>query len=238
MNLICNTLDNLSISSLCTALEKKSSDCYGCVSNENFRYYIYHLSDYESQNLHLLTLQHILSGQGGGRLTRSQRYSLSLTLSSSFLQLLETPWLPDAWAKSDIFFLADTLDANRYLLDQPYVKGYLSSTSPQKTTPSDTTDLYSHPLDLLGIVLLELCFGYQLDDRQDLAEITRASNGNKLIAALEWHKEVVGETGSDYSQAVAWCLIGHRTTPREKLRQGMFQNVVMPLEKTYSNLFL
>jgi hypothetical protein len=226
---------NTSISCLFVTLEKQTCRCYGYIPNGNARYYIYHVAKHELNDFRLLTLEHILSGNGGKPPTRQQRYSLSLTLASSVLQLWETLWMPGVLEKSAIFFPPDTADPSNYLIDQPYMSGNFSPSSLKKPATKAHSATFLHSLNCLGIVLLELCFGERLEDRPDL---TKAANGNRLLAALEWHKEVVGETGTDYAQAVSWCLTGHQALQPDKLRQGMFANVVKPLEKIYSHLFM
>lgn len=187
-------------------------------------------------SFHSLSLNQILQGCNKYGFSRKRRYYLAFTLASSFLQFLETPWLHTPWTKSDIVFINESNDSTKFLLDQPYLdRDPLAREGTATKTQGDPVSPL-HPLDVLGIMLLELCFGKSLEDRLDTVG-TDSNIGHKLLAALEWQTEVNDETGSDYSNAVAWCLKDRRMIPLDKWRQAMLQNVVKPLEKLYQDLF-
>lgn len=78
----------------------------------------------QTPSLTAITYDQILAS---GTMTRKQRYILALTLASSFLQLLDTPWLPVSWKRSDIVFLIDDqiqMDPSKRL--QPYLRRDMS----------------------------------------------------------------------------------------------------------------
>ncbi|KAI9150656.1 hypothetical protein HJFPF1_10431 [Paramyrothecium foliicola] len=220
------------ISNMCSALDVQPGNFCGCLSTTNMSFYVYRLSQQESDSFHYKTLEEILAGQAKYGLTRKQRYRLSLTLASSLLQLLQTPWLSNSWSKTDIIFPNEESNTRRVLLDQPHLNGCFKETQSKATKSKESLP---YPLDLLGIVLLELCFGRRLEER--LQPQNPVNHGYQLLAALEWQKEVEAETGSMYAQAVAWCLVGYRLVPSENLRQAMFENVVKPLETIHKFIF-
>lgn len=48
------------------------------------------------------------------------------------------------------------------------------------------------------------------------------------MAAKEWHADVNGEAGLDYSEAVDWYLWSHRSSTAETWKRGMLERVVRP----------
>ena len=179
-----------------------------------------------------VTLDEILRGQVQPAPTRRQRYSLALILASSFLQLLDTPWLPATWSKSDIVFTVSVADSDVFALDQPHLSRGLV---PQEKG-QEKAAIFLQSLDLLGIVLLELCFGILLENHACRKRWPPGNNKTEKIAfdfmaAREWQLEVNEEAGPDYSEAVAWCLGSNRSTPPEIWRREMLHKVVQPLDR-------
>ncbi|KAK7420552.1 hypothetical protein QQX98_002751 [Neonectria punicea] len=220
------------ITSLCISLDEGNEPCCGFLPEEDCRYYVYKLSRLQMKTLSPVTLDEILRGQVQPPPTRRQRYSLALTLASSFLQLLDTPWLPATWSKSDIVFTGSVVDSGVFALDQPHLSRGL--VAPERAASKAATFLQS--LDLFGIVLLELCFGVLLENHACRRRWPAGNNETEkmafdFMAAREWQLEVNEEAGPDYSEAVAWCLGGNRGTPPEVWRRQMLQKVVQPLER-------
>jgi hypothetical protein len=146
------------ISKLCLSLFKKNDDEYCgflALENDDSKYYVYNVSNHRTASI-AITLDQILRGEIQPRPGRRQRYELAAILASSFLQFIDTPWLPSIWRKSDIVFFCDASDALAFNLDQPYLcprltdpKGKLSVTASK-----DQRGAYSQALDVLGIILL------------------------------------------------------------------------------------
>lgn len=211
------------ISNLCSSLNLEDK-CYGYLREEEYRYYVYRVKAHNPNVFRLSTLDEILR-----KLNRKERYLLALILASSFIQLHDTPWLSKPWTKTDITFMSEPEDPNRFLFSQPHIHHNPEVTADTPQGISDHQSIFRHsPVDF-GILLLELCFGRTLEDRQ------RTASGDRFMEALDWQKEVDGETGSGYSNAVLWCLVGYRSRP-EKWREEMFQTVVKPLEMAYQYL--
>ncbi|KAI1456075.1 hypothetical protein F4805DRAFT_250115 [Annulohypoxylon moriforme] len=242
------------ISSLCKSLNPDTSGCYGYLTEEDYRYYICRLSHQQVERFNSVTLDQILRKEVLPPPSRRQRYALSLTLASSFLQLLDTPWLPYPLKKSDIAFINDEKDSNVFLLDHPYLKReFTVSSTPnrgsQKQQPSGTSDTTNHnenterceSLELIGIVLLELCFG-QLLEEHPLRKQWPAGDDElerykfDVFAARQWNNEVNEEAGPDFDEAIKWCFEGYRDAPQENWRQEMLQHVVRPLENCHMYL--
>ncbi|KAG7437064.1 hypothetical protein Forpi1262_v001948 [Fusarium oxysporum f. sp. raphani] len=158
-------------------------------------------------------------------------------IASSFLQLLESQWLPATLKKTEIFFRSDPSNSTRFRLDQPYIRRQFNNSN-EKTVPyldPGATEL-ADSLDQLGIILLELCFGKVLEqqpcrkkwpDGRDAREVA----GFNLLAARDWQCQVPEEAGPDYAEAVGWCLDKGKSRPPERWRKDMLQSVIHPLQR-------
>ncbi|KAI1204104.1 uncharacterized protein F4807DRAFT_448951 [Annulohypoxylon truncatum] len=235
----------LPISSLCRSLNSDVDGCYGYLTEEDNRYYVCRISRQETEKFDSVTIDHILRGEVLP--SRRQRYALSLTLASSFLQLLDTPWLPASWRKSDIVFINDEKSPSMFLLDQPYLKREFTISSRSKSSQQqqplmigdipingDNIRRYES-FELIGIVLLELCFGQLLEEHPVRKQWPAGDNELEkykfdVVAARQWANEVNEEAGTDFDEAIRWCFEGCRNIPPENWRQEMFQHVVHPLD--------
>ncbi|KAI1389422.1 uncharacterized protein F4822DRAFT_199745 [Hypoxylon trugodes] len=217
------------IENLCDSLNDVTASCYGYLPHEDCRYYVYKVSDKNAATFNSITLDQIFRGQISKPPNRRQRLALSFILSSSFLQLLNTPWLSVSWAKSDITFMMDPAEPGTYALDRPHlVYSDLAARGGQTQSDEDITK----SLRQLGIVLLELCFGRLLEDQPCRKKFPSVDDEAvkftlDLAAALDWLQEVEGEEGPDYASAVGWCLVATRPG---RWRQEMLRKVVKPLE--------
>lgn len=195
-----------------------------------------------------VTLSQILNGEVRLSFTRKAIYTIAFIIASSFLQLLDSPWLPStassrAFDKLSIVFLADPSNPNIYLLNRPQISRMLkelasnddSSTVQSRVAPQRSAD-FSAPLARLGITLLELCFRSPLERQHCRMGWPPGSNdremeGFDILAARDWLSEVAEETGSDYAAAVSWCLLGNKTVPADRWREEMLREVVKPLQR-------
>jgi len=111
-------------------------------------------------------------------------------------------------------------------------RGFDLSASPTQPNRPDMNAIRT-----LGVVLIELCFGRPIEGHP--LRMNHAEGGDDrvvaaldLAAAVTWLSDVQGEAGSDYADAVAWCLTGCGTAATQKAwRQEMLRNVVVPLER-------
>lgn len=94
-------------------------------------------------------------------------------------------------------------------------------------------------------MLLELCFGYAIEDhkmRRSLnAEDEQSLQLINYAVAIQWARDVVGEAGPEFSDAVTWCL--HHTPEStgidglgDRWREDMFAKVVEPLKYCHDQL--
>ncbi|KAH8685345.1 hypothetical protein BGZ61DRAFT_58203 [Ilyonectria robusta] len=228
---------NQPISNLCTALEQSEGSCCGYLSDDNCRYYVYTVSRESVQVIPSVTLDQILDGRVISQPTRTQRYNVSLILASSFLQLLESPWMTTPFRKTDILFLGDLTKSGVFVLDQPHINRDFS-TGPEGTTSESAKrgDNVTDSLDHLGILLLELCFGNVLEKQACRKSWPAGGDAREkavfdVMAARNWQCQVNEEAGPDYAEAVGWCLGGNRSSQPERWRHDMLQKVIQPLQR-------
>ena len=255
---LCSTEEEASlISSLCASFHQDVTQaaCHGYLQAHDKRYYIYQddaatKCAFNPSNASTITLEKILYGdETHPPLTRRQRYILAVTLASSFLQLSGTPWIGTRWTKSDIVFFQDPQDPAVLIPELPFVCRNFQSTAESvsaqdpppahPTTQSQKVEDTIRGFESLGIVLLELCFGTPIEwhplCQQAGTGLPSLSpgvlRGALLLVALEWLRDVTGEAGTEYAEAVAWCLVGSRTmSPSgDRWRGDMLEKVVRPL---------
>lgn len=187
-----------------------------------------------------MTLENILRREVSPPPSRAQRYALSLTLASSFLQLLESPWLPRTLEKSDVLFLGDESNTKVYFLDRPQVVKNFAPKPDEVLLSLDSDSgrsrTYADALKQLGIILLELCFGDTLEQQPyrkkwPTGETETEKAGYDFLAASEWLDHVNGEAGLDYSDAVSWCLLGRSSSTPDTWRHDMLRKVIQPLQR-------
>ncbi|CRK40823.1 hypothetical protein BN1723_004935 [Verticillium longisporum] len=237
------------ISSLCASLAADGESCRGFLADENCRYFVFTARDQERQEITSVTLKQILRGEVRTRPNRRQRYVLSLILASSFVQLLglvlitrrmlKTPWLPVSLKKGDIVFFREPEQRGVLQLDQPHVSQHFIGSRAKGVEGVHAASLeFSRSLDQLGIILLELCFGDILEEqpcrkRWPVGSSDMERAGFDILAARDWQREVIEEAGSEYADAVGWCLGGNRSAPcgRDEWRQEMLLRVVQPLQR-------
>ncbi|KAI6356574.1 hypothetical protein MCOR31_010685 [Pyricularia oryzae] len=237
------------IKSLCQSLCGSHTDYRGYLNlpDEDKRYHVYSVAHHVTMP-RSVTLAQILNGEVRPPLTRKGSYTVALIIASSFLQLLDSPWLPSATSsrafdKLSIVFLADPSDPNVFLLNRPQISRMFRELAPRNNSssvqsriaPQRSADV-SAPLARLGITLLELCFRSPLE-RQHWRTLygpgasDKEREGFDVLAAIGWLREVADEAGPDYAAAVLWCLASHKTAPADRWREDMLREVVRPLQR-------
>ncbi|KAK3949861.1 hypothetical protein QBC32DRAFT_399900 [Pseudoneurospora amorphoporcata] len=207
-----------------TVMEIECEPSYSYLVDKNITYNIYHIPYQPAQQHIPITLQDIIEGDLFATLQdkRKLRFSIALTIASSFLQLLESPWLPTAITKTDIIFLVDPNPSGDILsedepafLNEPYVQRLFVGKSPSR---KKETARISDALDQLGTILVELGFGKRLQDQrywrveQRPAHSPRATTIRRGIydfltaRDLQSRGKLLEKAGPDYAAAVDWCL--------------------------------
>jgi hypothetical protein len=205
-------------------------ECYGSLTDQSTDR-CYTVSNITDQSIPISAaadakLCDILDGSTPVVLTRMQRYSIAATLASSLLQLETTPWA-QTWESRDVHFAhGTTLE-----YDKPFFLSRLDATS---TAKDDS-------FKALGTLLLELCFGKSLDQHalwQQPGLTTMKTNPLiRQFVVSEWLKDVEGEAGEQYANAVRFCLQQAPTSLKdEKWRVDFAQSVVWPLQQCHESM--
>lgn len=218
---------------LCKTLgdSKNRGSCLGTVSHEGQRYHIEPLAgprDEEATVWDSVSLD--------DRPSRRQRYLIALLIASSIAQLQYTPWLPQGLTRSNILFYSFLSDdgGRKDQHRKPFIRTGFSHAASEGSTAAWS-------VQLLGIMLLELCFGQRLEDHPSRPKYTAATPEEEqmldLVVAMTWAKGVEDEAGYDYGAAVDWCLKGgsKNIQARGAWRDDIIKNVIIPLGKCQSH---
>lgn len=217
------------IHDLCSALSTHYPDCFGFLDEDEHRFAFYPGSQTVSiSNISTITLDRLLEDTYA--LSRRKRYFLALTLASSYLQLGSTPWLSAPLRNDSIVFLQDPSDPSSIILDQPYIRREISK---HPCTPTPDT------ISILGIRLLELCFGATLENNRFRKQLPTgdAVSGPVLdyAAAIQWSKLVSEEAGPEFAEAIDWCLHAKELNDGS-WRKEIWTHVIIPLDSCHKQV--
>lgn len=183
----------------------------------------------------------------GIKLSRRERYKLAVTLASSLLQLHTTPWLGNKWSKKDIHFLRAGEGLQQAIrTETPFViREYTPTATAQTLVPAEVSTVQpskeasEEALFRLGVLLLELCFGQSLE-HQHIRQAYLAPSGEctdmtDRITAWYWRRDVLGEAGPEFDDAIRRCLdcaFGPKSTnlADDEFKEAVYNEVVQPLE--------
>jgi len=173
------------------------------------------------------------------------RLQLAVAVSSSILQLHNTPWLPEFLDSTNIFFLKQ---GNYPLYSDAFVIKKLpeSKSPPVSSQPSYRAHVVRNPVLLyLGILLIELFLGKTFDslrpkaqEENQLHAVTRVLAD--IIAAQELVQQI-RQTSANYGSAVSRCINGDfggstaGDLDDEDFRQLVYSSVVTLIEKAVEN---
>ncbi|KAH7630364.1 hypothetical protein B0T09DRAFT_400282, partial [Sordaria sp. MPI-SDFR-AT-0083] len=151
------------------------------------------------------------------------RLRLALTVASSFVQLLDSPWLQPTFTKTDIIFINDSDFSQSCVvrLDQPYVRQSLEVDKISSARKNRDHHQVTDSLDQLAIILLKLGFSKALKDQKCRRDYDlRAPAADNCIrsvydvmAARKWQSKISDFVGQNYAEIVSWCFDGNRSAP-------------------------
>jgi hypothetical protein len=191
-------------------------------------------------NESLITLESLLTGQEGLRLSRLERFKIGSVLASSLLQLQTTPWLVQRMEKRIILSYRR---GPKVLIEHPYISHpFLSNKAPQPSlepanqAPCERMAVKSS-LSNLGILLLELSFRQTIESyymRQDyFGADGKPHQSTDYLTALAWSDKVSEEEPS-LGNIIECCLKFIFPVKADwndqKFTQAVYTNVVGPLE--------
>lgn len=192
------------------------------------------------------------------------RYYLAMTLASSFVQLLESPWLRYI-TKESVVFAKRLGQAGGLALDEPHILQNLSemavvaeslpggSSTGKHTSSSSLKAALKH----FGILLLEIITWDQFENQNWSEEspqgpaqprIGRGADANRTtdvgkllldawIAEHKWIERLTrdGDVIISYTDVATWCLTGGYTD-LSKWKEQMLMSIVRPLEECFNGM--
>ena len=189
---------------------------------------------------HAVSLEEILL-KGEGLLSKEveEVYSLCITLSSSLLQLSNTPWLTHSWSKTDIIFLRakDALGSS-VDLKHPYLTREHTMIDTKAIRHNNLCDNDCSKLLALGVLLTEIKFGKTIENlrhAEDTSPTSERSELTDLQTTRNWMREHEGELSFGFQSAIAHCLKSF-ADPTASLQNPDFRKtvedqVLAPLEQ-------
>jgi hypothetical protein len=178
-----------------------------------------------------ITLWEILNRDHKPRVSRAQRFQIALKIASSHLQLHSTSWARRHWESGDVRFPQAGTTTADILLDRPFVSANFEPELPSALRVPKITD---RSFACLGIMMLELLFGAQLEDHDLWQQFGAKSSDNplmRLMVAKQWADDVKDEAGPEFSSAVKWCLDESPATLHgDQWRKDLACEVVLPLQ--------
>lgn len=180
-------------------------------------------------------------------LSKEEVYSLSITLSSSLLQLSHTPWLGQSWDKADILFLlskdgsASSVDVKHPYLIREH-KSNNASVIPHKIHPANDCS----KLLALAVLLIEINASQPLESvrlPEDLVLDSGPNELNDLQACRRWilEQKNKGDLTQGFHSAISHCLKCFvdptASLQNPDFRRAVEEQVLAPLEDEFSHLF-
>jgi hypothetical protein len=221
------------ISNLCHTMEScgMRSECLGLLvdSTQGDQYQV---SSQPEQKVVAgeITLWEILHRDHKPRVSRAQRFQIALKVASSHLQLHSTSWARRHWESGDVRF-PQIGKAGDILLDRPFVSANFEPELPSTLRVPKATD---RSFACLGIMMLELLFGAQLEEHELWQQFGAVATNNlvlRLMVAKRWSDDVKDEAGPEFSSAVKWCLDeSPATLHSDQWRKNLASEVVLPLQ--------
>ena len=178
-----------------------------------------------------ITLREILHRDHKPKVSRAHRFQIALKVASSHLQLHSTSWARRHWESGDVRFPQIGKTAGDILLDRPFVSANFEPELPSTLRVPRATD---RSFACLGIMMLELLFGAQLEEHDLWQQFGAISSDNpvlRLMVAKKWSDDVKDEAGTEFSSAVKWCLDESPATLHgDQWRKDLASEVVLPLQ--------
>lgn len=235
---VCHQIDNL-----CSALQAPDpkTEVLGYLCEGQREYELRQVLDAVPLGNSYISLESLLLGQNGERLSRQQRFRLANIFASSLLQLQSTPWLARQIDERSVFFYRR---GDQILLDHPYIKHEFAASNSDLTRPcNDACNplMARNSLSNLGILLLELCFGETIETQEKLRRpyLNRDGNANDytdFMTARDW-AEFVDQEEPDLEQIVKSCVFCNfemkANWDDKRFIQAVHASVVAPLEILY-----
>ena len=234
-----------SIADLCSSLQNCPNSNLGIIVDESDRQFQLLRSVKSSPATVTLTpLPTILDAyyQASIDIARHRRFEMAVHIASALLQIHTSPWLSSKWSKDQFYFLAD---AQHVYSDYPYVSQMFmpsvteqpTTENPQGTPPSISEEETRASLFTVGVIILELIFGHNIEAcsfrRHYYGSDNQPNDQTDVSTARKWSQKVLGECGIEIADVVRRCLdcsFGPRPNLRDsRFKQAVYDGVIRPL---------
>lgn len=175
-------------------------------------------------------------------IARHRRFEMAVHIASALLQIHTSPWLSSKCSKNQFYFLAD---AQHVYSDYPYVSQMFipSVTNPpttdnfQGTPPSISEEETRASLFAVGVIILELIFGHNIEACSFRPHYygpdNQPNDQTDVSTARKWSQKVLGECGVEIADVVRRCLdcsFGPEPNLRDtRFKQAVYDGVIRPL---------
>ncbi|KAI8635428.1 hypothetical protein F5Y19DRAFT_469299 [Xylariaceae sp. FL1651] len=202
-----------------------------------------------SNSVRLFQLPQLLEAthQATIEIPRRNRFEMATHIASALLQTHLSPWLPAKWSKRDFYFLAD-MESQSLCSSHPFVSRYfLSSSEDEDGSVMEETTSVTHPqiseeetracLFTVGVIILELIFGHNIEDcnfrKNYYGKDNKPNDQTDVSTARTWAKKVLGDSGADVADVVRRCLdcsFGPKPSFLDvRFRESVYEGVIKPL---------
>ncbi|MCJ1261436.1 hypothetical protein MMC22_001300 [Lobaria immixta] len=230
------------VTNLCSVIKQSSHPWIGlCLDSKNHLRGVYPAQPraltYIENSVSLAEM--LLNGEES--LSRKDVYYLSVTLSSSLLQLSHTPWLSQSWDKADIIFHRTTpdstscVDVKRPYLIREHISGNAGLIRQNPYPRNDCSKLLA-----LGVLLMEISSSQPVENlrfEEDFGPNKEPNEMTNVQAVRRWIEEQMNKgtlTPAFYS-AISHCLkcFVDPTANLQNLefRRAVEEQVLAPLEQ-------
>ena len=175
---------------------------------------------------------------------KKDRLILGVKLTSSLLQLHNTPWLAESWGSPDVLFMTNDDDP---LLDKPWLSRHFPSPTctilPRQSTGQPLcAEVRNQSMFALGVVLIELWFGKPLENLREMIDLGPHGEANAITdfaTTRRLSEAIYSDAGEWYGDAVRRCIYcdfnqRYTSLDTETLKEAVHRGVVLPLESHLS----
>jgi hypothetical protein len=196
------------------------------------------------------TLDQILAGTQDrlSPLSLRDKLKIAVDLASGVIQLHKTPWMNDIWKQNDVLFVLRPGTPQSTLYEHPFVYRELCQTTTQQATNTSSAAnsrvIRNQTLYILGIVLIELCYGRNLQAFQEPEDLQcDGTPGVEWCTAdrLLRTNDLENHVGKRYADAVRRCVycdfgVDNADLADENFQQVVYEGVLEKLEESLQHI--
>ncbi|THW57596.1 hypothetical protein D6D20_07836 [Aureobasidium pullulans] len=175
------------------------------------------------------------------RLSRRKRFEIAAAAAWATLLLYDTPWLTDTWDKAGLYFFLEKNTTNNIFAANPCISTEVNKATSTRRFQSKL--IRNEAVFALGILLIELCLNRPFDELSKQG--STGTGSNSIMEDYEMANilldQVFLDAGDLYGDACRLCIRfefpGRDVTKNfrhEKFRQDFYNEVVAPIQATFS----